>query len=273
MPSSSPISVAAIQFAVGDDWQHNLRYSQAAISEAVARGASLLVLPECALYTRSDDATPPYAQPLDGPFVTTLCALSQQYTVTIVAGMTTPGDATRVRNTVVVMQNGALIVHYDKLHLYDAFAVQESQHYIAGMRQPPVFTHHGRRFGVLTCYDLRFPEPARLLAEQDIDAILLPASWFAGGLKEWHWQVLCTARALENGVYLLGVNSCGAQRIGLSCLVDPYGVMVAQLGSTAATLHATLDAQLLQDARRTMPLLQQRRFKINHDVLPPPSIS
>ncbi|MBV7435620.1 carbon-nitrogen hydrolase family protein [Cardiobacteriaceae bacterium TAE3-ERU3] len=263
-----PLKVAGIQFAASSNWQLNLDYCSAAIRRVAAQGASLIVLPECALHTREPGETTLYAQPLDGEFVSALCALSAELGVCIVAGITEPSDEERIYNTAVVIQNGALSCTYRKLHLYDAFAFKESDSFIPGDNAPVTFTHQGLTFGVMTCYDLRFPELARLLAEQGADAIILPTSWFAGDLKEWHWQVLCAARALENGVYVLGVDACGTKRIGLSRLVDPYGVTTAQVGSTPADLIGTIDPDMIAQARHSMPLLSQRRFKIDPTVQP-----
>lgn len=266
--TKQPVTVAGIQFAVSNQWQDNLAYCKQAIRRVAAQGASLITLPECALHTRAAGETTPYAQPLDGEFISALSGLSAELQVSIVVGTTEPGDGKRVYNTAVVLQHGRLAARYRKLHLYDAFSVKESDTYIPGDNPPLTFAHQGLTCGVMTCYDLRFPELARLLAEQGADVILLPTSWFAGALKEWHWQVLCAARALENGVYLLGVDACSAGRIGLSRLVDPYGVTTGQLGSTPGEFIATIDPDVLAQARRTMPMLRQRRFRIDPNVVP-----
>lgn len=263
-----PLKVAGIQFAASSNWMLNLDYCSAAIRRVAAQSASMVVLPECALHTRDPGETECYAQPLDGAFVSALCELSAELDVCIVAGITEPSDEERVYNTTVIIQNGALSCTYRKLHLYDAFSFKESDSFIPGDNAPVTFTHQGLTFGVMTCYDLRFPELARLLAEQGADAIILPTSWFAGDLKEWHWQVLCAARALENGVYVLGVDACGTKRIGLSRLVNPYGITTAQVGSTPEDLIGTIDPRIIAQARHAMPLLSQRRFKIDPTVQP-----
>lgn len=260
------LSIAGIQFAAGSNWQLNLDYCTRAIRRAAANGAKLIVLPESSLHTRERADEALYAQALDGPFVQALVALSAELNITLIAGINEPSEETRMYNTVVIIESGVVQHRYRKLHLYDAFSYRESDAFIAGHALPPIFTVDGWRCGVMTCYDVRFPELARLLAERGVDVIVLPTAWFAGALKEWHWQVLCAARALENGVYLLAVDSCSERRIGMSRVVDPFGVAVAQLGAHAGELYATLDTKCLAQARAQMPMLQQRRFKVDPQV-------
>ncbi|UJF24970.1 carbon-nitrogen hydrolase family protein [Suttonella sp. R2A3] len=263
MPS---LNVAGIQFAPSSNWSLNLTTSEQAIRRAAARDAKLIVLPESSLYTREPGDQTLYAQPLDGPFVQALSTLSEELSITIVAGMSEPATDSRVYNTTVVLADGALQHHYRKLHLYDAFSYRESDEFVAGDELPPIFEVSGLHCGLMTCYDLRFPELARLLAERGADVIIVPTAWFAGPLKEWHWQVLCAARAIENGVYLVAIDSCSTRRIGMSRVVDPYGVAIAQLGAQPGELYATLESECLVQARTQMPMLSQRRFRIDPQV-------
>ena len=95
---------------------------------------------------------------------------------------------------------------------------------VPGDEVPPLLEVDGLRFGMMTCYDLRFPELARRLAVDGADALLVPAAWVKGPLKEHHWEVLATARALDNTCYVVAVGECGPRNIGASMVVDPLGV-------------------------------------------------
>ena len=109
---------------------------------------------------------------------------------------------------------GELRIAYDKLHLYDAFAEQESTVVRPGNTVPGLVNIDGWRFGVMTCYDLRFPELARTLATAGTDVICVSAAWVRGPLKEHHWATLAFARAIENTCYLMACSELGPTTIG-----------------------------------------------------------
>lgn len=112
----------------------------------------------------------------------------------------------------------------------------------------------------MTCYDVRFPELARRLALDGADLLVLPAAWVKGPLKEMHWEVLVTARALENTCYVVAVGECGPRNIGNSLVVDPLGVAIAKAAEGPALVFAEVDPQRIADARRALPVLENRRF-------------
>src|SRR6266508_1565945 len=147
----------------------------------------------------------PVAEPLDGPFAATLGNLARKHRMVIVAGMleSIQGSSTHVHNTVIAVgPDGDLLGAYRKLHLFDAFGYRESSTIRPGDGQTLLFQHAGFRFGVLTCYDLRFPELARELIDQGAGVLVVPAAWVQGPLKEDHWVTLARSRAIENTSYL-----------------------------------------------------------------------
>ena len=87
--------------------------------------------------------------------------------------------------------------------------MRESDNVTAGRRPTRLFDVNGFTVGLMTCYDVRFPEMARLLAVRGADVLVLPAAWVKGPLKEHHWRTLVTARALENTVYVVASGECG----------------------------------------------------------------
>lgn len=253
--------VALGQFVVSAQWEENLAIASGMIAEARSAGAKLLILPEGIL--ARDPADPDHilrtAQPLDGPFVTGLQAVTQDITVAFCVNV--PDGAGRFHNTLVVMRDGAILTCYRKLHLYDAFAMQESRLIAPGHDLPPVLDIGGVRIGFMTCYDVRFPEIARHLALSGAEAIVVPAAWLRGPSKERHWEIMLAARALENTCYVLGAGECGPQNIGNSMVIDPLGVVVvAAQGVRPGLIMATLDRSHVQEVRRILPVLENRRF-------------
>ena len=158
------------------------------------------------------------------------------------------------------LRRGEIIAQYRKLHLYDAFSMQESVNVVPGSDVPPLVPVAGMQVGMMTCYDLRFPELARRLALDGADVLVVPSAWVKGPLKEAHWAVLSTARALENTCYVAAVGECGPRNIGASMVVDPLGVVIAQAGEQATLLFADLDPDRIRHAREVLPVLKNRRF-------------
>jgi len=101
---------------------------------------------------------------------------------------------------------------------------------------------------------------ARRLVLDGADVLAMPAAWVKGPLKEMHWEVLVTARALENTSYVVAVGECGERNIGNSMVVDPLGVAIARAAETPALVFTTLDRDRLEHARKILPVLQNRCF-------------
>lgn len=152
-------------------------------------------------------------------------------------------DSTRVRRPVSV---GSRHVEPDAVMPGDAL--------------PPIASVDGWRIGVMTCYDLRFPETARSLAARGADAIAVSAAWVRGPRKERHWEIMTAARALENTCYVLACGEAGTRTIGLSRVIDPLGEVVAAAGPQPTLITAELDRTVLDAARRELPVLVNCRF-------------
>ena len=256
------LRVAAGQFAVGPRWEENVQACLDLMARAAAGGAHLLVLPEGILARDAEDPDLPSkaAQPLDGPFVTRLREASRGSSLTLITTVHVPAGDGRAWNTLVVLRDGELLAQYRKLHLYDAFLDRESEHVTPGDEVPPLVEVAGLKVGLMTCYDVRFPELARRLVLDGADVLVLPAAWVRGPLKEMHWEVLVTARALENTAYVVAVGECGLRNIGCSMVVDPLGVAIARAAEGPALCFADLDPDRLAYARAALPVLKNRRF-------------
>jgi len=256
------IKVALGQFAVAREWQTNAQTCLSLMAQSIEAGTDLLVLPEGVL---SRDITDPdvvrkTAQPVDGPFVTQLLHASQGHMMTVMFCLYIPAPHGRVWNVLVAIRNGEIIAQYRKLHLYDAFSMQESRNVLAGDEIPALVEVAGFKVGLMTCYDVRFPDLAHRLALDGAQVLVLPAGWVKGPLKERHWELLVAARALENTCYMLAVGECGERNIGHSMVVDPLGVVIAQAAASPALIFAELESACLNHARQQLPVLENRRF-------------
>ena len=147
------LRVALAQIASGDDPAANLDQVADRVGEAVAAGAELVVFPEATM-RRFGPGLRRVAEPIEGPWATRLSELGRAHQVTVVAGMFTPADGDRVRNT--LLAAGPAEGPYDKIHLFDAFGFAESDTVAAG-DDPVIIDVAGVPVGLTTCYDVRFP--------------------------------------------------------------------------------------------------------------------
>ncbi|NHN83880.1 deaminated glutathione amidase [Acetobacter musti] len=256
------MKVALGQFAVTAEWSANLAQCVAFAERAAAEGAKLLVLPESIIAADVKDLgiTVRTAQPLDGPFVTGLVKALEGTDLTVIGCISVPARPGFAYNTQIVVNRTGVIAAYRKLHLYDAFSMKESDHYMPGNEVPALVRIGDINVGLMTCYDVRFPELARRLALDGADLLTLPAAWVRGPSKEWHWEVMVTARALENTCYVAAVGECGPRNIGCSMMVDPLGVAVARAGITSDLLFCEVHPDRIAAARQALPVLANRRF-------------
>ncbi|PJR59235.1 deaminated glutathione amidase [Raoultella sp. T31] len=255
--------VAAGQFAVTADWRVNARTCVALMHQAAGQGVSLLVLPE-ALLARDDsdpDLSVKSAQEMDGGFLQLLRDESHHHgLLTTVLTLHVPSGEGRATNTLVAIRQGEVIAQYQKLHLYDAFAMQESRLVDAGRQIPPLIDVDGVRVGLMTCYDLRFPELALTLALNGAEVLVLPTAWVRGPMKEYHWSTLLAARALDTTCYIVAAGECGTRNIGQSRIIDPMGTTMAGAGDGPQMITADISTASLRQVRERLPVLKNRRF-------------
>jgi len=247
-----------------------------ALSQAADQGAGLAVFPEATQLRFGSDLSAA-AEQLDGPFCAGLAAAAKDTGVALVAGVFEPAPDGRVYNTAVAYDGaGELVAAYRKLHLFDAYGARESRQVAPGS-EPVVCTLAGVKTGLEICYDVRFGELSRALAVAGAELLVLPAAWAAGLFKEEHWVTLVRARAIENTMWVVAVCQVpdpderptkAATGIGRSLLVDPLGVVRADLGPAPGVTVAEVDTGLITTVRATLPSLDNRR----EDVFgaPPP---
>lgn len=259
------LNVAVVQFAPAEDKDANLASIENLLRGAAARGVRLAVLPEYAVFTAPamDDRFVDSAEPLDGPTVSRLCELAAELGITVIAGVNESASDGRIHNTLLGIQDGRVQAVYRKVHLYDAFGYKESDRVIAAdPAQPELLEVDGFKVGMQTCYDLRFPEVSRVLVDAGADIIALPAEWVPGPLKEYHWNTLVRARAIENTVYVLAADQSAPTGSGNSAVVDPMGISLAALGEAPGLGIAAVEHDRLDHVRTVNPALSLRRYGV-----------
>ena len=260
------MQVEVVQLAADVDPAVNRRDVDARLS-TVASGTDLVVLPEATQsdFGPADRDLREAAEPLDGPFVDLLLRQARRIGGTVIGGMFEARDGARdgalPYNTLVVAGPDHTLAAYRKIHLYDSFGYRESDRLSAGHVVEPVTAQVADRIvGLMTCYDLRFPELARGLIDAESDLLVVPAAWVAGEHKLHHWRTLLTARAIENVVPVVAAAQGGRRYTGHSMIIDPWGRVLAEAGEDDESIRAELDPSATARAREQNPSLDNRRL-------------
>ncbi|OUO90603.1 acyltransferase [Gordonibacter sp. An230] len=266
--------LALIQFeSVLCDTAVNVEKACRMIAEAAAQGADLVVLPELFSTGYQLDIVgprmPELAEPVDGSTVRALQDAARAGGCYVVAGLALTHMLAGVayNSAVFIGRDGELMGVYDKQHLW----ALERFYFRAGADCPVFDTDFGR-VGVMICYDMGFPEVARMLALQGAELVVCPSAWCAEDMDVWDVNV--PARALENTVFVAAVNRFGEEdglvMPGHTKVCDPRGHVVAELTEEAeGVLHAHIDLGTLAAARQTSPYLRDRRPDLYDAVLLP----
>ena len=266
--------VAIVQMRSSEDKMENLELSVGFIREAAKKKSNLICFPEFQMayspVSQSANQLSEIAESVnDGNFITTLRKAAKVNKISIISTIyekSNRGFDNRVYDTVVLIDNkGGISSVYRKLHLYDALGFKESDRMMAGnMIEKPVKTLVGN-IGLMICYDIRFPEMSRILTVKGANVLVSPSAWVHGVMKEEHWQTLLKARAIENGLYIIAPDQVGNIFSGRSMAVDPFGVVLLDMGNREGMEVVELDKSRVQKVRELLPLLKNRRTDVYGD--------
>jgi len=263
------VRAAVVQLNSTEDREQNLDRAADLVSDAAGAGAELVVLPEKFNRLGDPDAAPVAPEPLDGPTVAWASGLAHELGVELVAGslQERATDGRCFNTSVHVGRDGELRAVYRKLHLFDVEVdgriYRESAHERPGEEIVVSRLAGGPGLGLTVCYDLRFPELYRILALRGA-LVLTVASAFTLATTRDHWEPLLRARAIENGCFVLAANQIGARAGGDRCggrsmIVDPWGLVLAQVPDAEGVAVAELDFGAQAAIRGRLPTLAHRR--------------
>ncbi|KMW57791.1 Carbon-nitrogen hydrolase [Candidatus Rhodobacter oscarellae] len=238
---------------------------------AVQAGAEILFLPEYCGGLASDGPAlaPPVAPDGAHPMVEAFRAFARERGVWVMLGsVAVEGQGGKIINRgFMIDEKGQVVGRYDKIHMFDiqlseAEVYRESARVVAGGAAVIHDTPWGR-IGHTICYDLRFPDLYRQLAQAGAEVICAPAA-FTRKTGEAHWHVLNRARAIENGCYMvspcaIGPVPGGGESYGHSLVVGPWGELVADGGTLPGIVSARLDLGKVAEARGRIPSLSHDR--------------
>lgn len=261
------MKISVGQFSPAGTVPENLEVVRRLAARAKSEGAGLLLLPEETMFTvRKVEGDLAAAVEREWTsFVQQISFVAAENGIAIVAGGYEASGEERPYNTLVVVDDtGRIVGTYRKVHLYDAFSYRESERIKAG--DPGAITTFrigDLNVGVMTCYDIRFPELARKLAVDGADVLLVAAAWFKGDHKVDHWETLLKARAVENTVWVAAAGTSSTNTVGHSAILDPMGLPVRHLGEEREGL-VTVDVtrRRIDEVREFLPVLENRRLGV-----------
>jgi predicted amidohydrolase len=251
------ISLAQMDLVLGDP-AANLQKAEAWTAEAARRGSDLIVFPEMwttgcdwprikELSTRQDET------------INAVGELAKKYRVWLNGSMLALDENSQPTNTSILFDpQGQQAGVYRKIHLFGV--MNEDEHLAAGQHLTTVETSWGQS-GLAICYDLRFAEMFRTYALSGVNMVYLPAEWPNPRLA--HWRTLLRARAIENQMFMIGVNRVGNDGtysfFGHSAIIDPWGNAVVEGGESEILLTATIETDMVAEVRQKIPVFKDRR--------------
>lgn len=254
------VTVAAIQMksAMGELLK-NLAKAEHMVRQAAASGAELIALPELwnTGYHLERDDFQRLAEQVEGTTVTQFRNLAAELQTVLIVPFAEKGETAVYNSVAVIDATGRLSGVVRKTHLWG----KEKLSFEPGDMEFPVFHTAVGKVGVLICYDAEFPEPARMLALQGAEILVVPSVWST--VAEPRWDVQLPARALDNTVFVLGVNTVERGSCGKSKLINPRGyVMVEADREREEILLATVDLSEIEKIREEIPYLKDYRSEL-----------
>ncbi len=231
------------------------------IRAAADRGCDAVVFPEMCDTGYHMPTIARTASAWDAGPIVELSGFARENRIAVIVGLSEREGSTIYNSTAAIGPDGALLARYRKIHLFTGPPVCEDTHLAAG-RSLVTFELGGFRVGLMTCYDVRFPEQARALALAGAEVLFVPAAFPLARID--HWRTLTAARAIENQVFVAAVNRIGTDHGltfgGNSRLLDPAGVAIASSDeSEPGLLVGKLDRARLDEVRAGLQVFRDRR--------------
>ncbi len=268
------------------DPARNLDRARDGISDAAARGAGIVCLPELfhgLYFCQSEDPSRfDQAEPIPGPTSEALSKQAAELGVTLVASLFERRAAGLYHNTAIVLDGaGRIVGRYRKMHIPDDPLYYEKFYFTPGDLGFQAFETEAGRIGVLVCWDQWFPEAARATALAGAELLFYPTAigWQhdegaeTDRAQQDAWLTIQRAHAIANGTFVAAVNRVGHERLpgvdgggirfwGSSFVVDPFGRVLARAPEDEeAVLVVDCDPAEVERTRRDWPFLRDRRIE------------
>jgi len=251
--------------SIWEDPEKSLAKSEIFIRHAAASGADIICFPE-QFATGWDPCSPSNVENIDDRIIPTLQRYAREAGICILGSFRerfTPGP----RNTsVAIGSDGRILTTYSKIHLFTP--AHENRTFTSGTGLG-IFSVGSLTCGIAICYDLRFPEVFSAYARSGVKVVFVPAAWPASRIR--HWELFISARAAENQMYIVGINTTGKTPVdtysGGSLTADPHGMIISRAHDAEQLIFIDLDPTVVDTARSSFPVGSDRKDALYRDLV------
>ncbi len=251
--SYSSIRVCSAQISsIWEDPEKTLEKAEGFIAHAATCDAQLICFPEQFL-TGWDPLSGKNVQALNGSIITRLQTCAKTNRIAVIGSLREVASPYPKNTLVAIGNDGKILSTYSKIHLFSP--ANEDKHFLPGTR-PGIFSLGPLTCGLAICYDLRFPALFRIYAKKRVQVVFVPAAWPASRIR--HWELFIQARAAENQMYVVGVNTTGTTPVdrysGVSIAADPHGTIISRANEAEQLLFLELNPAEVTAARLALPV-------------------
>ena len=255
------LKLAVLQLRTELSWEETMEKAARMVRKAAERGAGMAVLPEMFNCPYAGRYFREFAARGHEDSVAALSAWARENGIWIVGGSVPEREGERLYNTSFVFDDrGSLAARHRKVHLFDIDApgmrFRESATFSPGT-EITVFDTPWGKMGLAICFDIRFPELFRAMANRGARLILLPAQ-FNMTTGPAHWESTLRIRAVDNELFLAAASAARYEGFSYECwghslVSDPWGTLLAAADETEQILYADLDFARIDEVRRQLP--------------------
>ena len=244
--------------------EKTLAKAEFCVRKAASLGAAIIAFPE-QFATGWDPCSDRHVQDRSGPIVSALKKYAAEYSIAILGSFRERHQPLPKNTAFVVDRDGSVPAWYAKMHPFTY--AHEERHFAAG-DDIAVFGLLGMKFGLAICYDLRFASIFHIYAAKGVHGVFVPAAWPASRAR--HWELFIMARAAENQMYMMGINTAGKNPVdsysGATMTADPDGTVIARAGNHEELVVYELDATRVEQTRSRFPVHKDYRTDLYHQL-------
>jgi predicted amidohydrolase len=263
---SHSIRVCSAQIAsTWEDPENTLARAEIFIRHAADCGAKLICFPE-QFATGWDPQPHKNIQDIHGNIISSLQAYAKKYRIGIIGSLREKHDPLPKNTAIAIGRDGRILASYAKMHLF-SFCHEDKGN--SPGTDLGIFTLDSLTCGIAICYDLRFPELFRIYAQKGVQAVFVPSAWPQSRTR--HWELFISARAAENQMYVLGVNTTGTTPVdqypGASMTADPNGTILTRAYEAEQLLFTDIDPGEVTRIRSGFPIENDRKDALYHSLV------
>jgi omega-amidase len=265
MENPSVVRICSAQISsTWEEPEETLEKAGVFIRHAAVSGAALICFPE-QFATGWDPQPHNHIQDIHGSIVSSLQGYAKENRIGILGSFRQVNDPLPKNTAVAIGRDGRILSTYAKIHLFSYGHEDEGN---SPGTDLGIFNLDSLTCGIAICYDLRFPDLFRLYAKKGVQAVFVPSAW--PHIRTRHWELFIQARALENQMYVIGVNTTGQTPVetysGNSMTADPQGTIISRANEAEQLVFTDLDPALVATIRHRFPVEKDRKDALYHSL-------